>query len=84
MPLPLPLPLPLHVRPCSRKSDHPLALLLLLLDLQQQRAVDMRQHASEGDGGADQGVEFLVAANGELEMARRDALDFEVFGRVAG
>jgi hypothetical protein len=40
------------------------------------------QHTTERNGGTDQGVEFLVAADGELEMARRDALDLEVFCRV--
>ena len=44
----------------------------------------MRQDTTKGDGGADQGVEFLVAADGELEMARRDALYLEVLCRVAG
>jgi hypothetical protein len=38
----------------------------------------MRQHASERDCRADQRVEFLVATDGELEVARRDALDLEV------
>lgn len=57
-------------------------ILLLLLDLEQQRAVDVRQYASEGDGGADQGVELLVAADGELEVAGGDALDLEILGGV--
>lgn len=57
-------------------------ILLLLLDLEQQRAVDVRQYASEGDGGADQGVQLLVAADGELQVAGRDALDLEVLGGV--
>lgn len=58
------------------------ALLLLLLHLEQQRAVDVRQDTSEGDRGADQGIELLVSADGELEMAGRDTLDLEVLGRV--
>ena len=57
---------------------------LLLLYLQQQRSVDMRQDTTEGDRGPDKGVEFLVAADGELQMAWGDALDFEVLGGVAG
>lgn len=56
--------------------------LLLLLDLEQERAVDVRQHTSKGDGGADEGIELFVAADGQLEMARRDALDLEVLGCV--
>ena len=43
----------------------------------------MRQYTTEGDGGADQGVQLFIAADGELEMTRRDALDFEIFCRVA-
>ena len=58
--------------------------LLLLLHLQQQRSVDMRQDTTERDRGPDKGVEFLVAADGELQVARGDALDFEVLGGVAG
>jgi hypothetical protein len=44
----------------------------------------MRQHAAKRDGGADQRVELLVASDGELQMARGDALHLEVLGRVAG
>ena len=58
--------------------------LLLLLHLQQQCSVDVRQDTTERDRGPNKGVEFLVAADGELEMAGRDALDFEVLGGVAG
>lgn len=43
----------------------------------------MRQNTSKGDGGANERVEFLVTADGELEMAWRDALDLEVLGGVA-
>ncbi len=57
-------------------------LLLLLLDLEQQRAVDVGQDTAEGDGGADQGIELLVAADGKLQVAGRDALDLEVLRRV--
>lgn len=38
----------------------------------------MRQDASEGDGRADQRVQLLVTTDGELEVARRDALDLEI------
>lgn len=44
----------------------------------------MWKDTAKGDGGADQGVEFLVATDGELQMAGRNALDFEVLGGVAG
>ena len=59
-------------------------MFLLLLDLQQQGAIDVRQHAAEGDCRADERVQFLVAADGQLQMARGDALDLEVLGGVAG
>lgn len=60
-----------------------LASLLLLLDLQQQRAVDVWQDTSESDCCANECVEFLVTTNGELKVARRDALDLEILGGVA-
>jgi len=39
----------------------------------------MWQNTSESDSGADEGVEFLITTDGELEMARGDTLDFEIF-----
>jgi len=68
-----------NLRVCLRLSLLP----LLLLDLEQQRAIDVGQDAAESDGGADERVELLVAADGQLQVARRDALDLEVLGRVA-
>lgn len=56
---------------------------LLLLDLEQQRTVDTRQDTAKGDGGADQGVEFFVTTDGQLQVSRGDTLDLEVFGGVA-
>lgn len=53
-------------------------LLLLLLDLEEEGPVDVRQDTAKGNGGADQGVKFLVTANGKLEMARCNALDLEI------
>lgn len=43
----------------------------------------MRQDTSKSDGGADQSVEFFVTADGELQVARRDALDFKILSGVA-
>lgn len=43
----------------------------------------MWQNTSESDSGADKRVEFFVAANCELEMAWRDALDLQVLGGIA-
>ena len=61
-----------------------LARLLLLLDLEEQGAVDVGQDTSEGDCGFDERVELLVAADGELQVAWRDALDLEVLCGVSG
>lgn len=44
----------------------------------------MRQHPTERDRGPDQRVQFLIAPDGQLQMARCDAFDFEIFGCVAG
>ena len=44
----------------------------------------MRQHTAKRDGGSDQRIQLLVATDRELQVAGRDALDFQVFGRVAG
>lgn len=58
------------------------AALLLLLDLQEERTVDAGQNTTEGDGRADQGVQFLVTTDGELQVARGDTLDLEILGGV--
>ena len=42
--------------------------------------MDVGDHTTAGDGRLDQGVELLVTADGELEVAGRDALDLWVFG----
>jgi len=46
--------------------------------------VNVRDDTSSGNGGLDEGVELFVTADGELQVAGRDALDLEVLGRVAG
>ena len=46
--------------------------------------MDVRDDSAAGDGGLDQGVEFLVTADRELQMAGGDALDLEVLAGVAG
>lgn len=66
----------------NRKDLSLSILLLLLFDLQQQRAVDVWQNSSKGDGGADERVELFVSTNGELEMAGSDTLDFEILGSI--
>ena len=44
----------------------------------------MRQDTTKGNGGADERVEFLITANGELQVTRRDALDVEILCGIAG
>lgn len=57
-------------------------VLLLLLDLEQQRTVDVWQYTSEGDSRADQGVELLITTDSELQVAGCDALNLEILGGV--
>lgn len=59
-------------------------LALLLLHLEEQRAVDPGQDTAERDGGADQGIQLFVAADGQLQVAGGDTLDLEVLGGVTG
>lgn len=44
--------------------------------------MDVRDHTAAGNGRLDERVELLVTTDGELQMARRDALHLEVLGRV--
>ncbi len=44
----------------------------------------MRQHTTEGDGRANQGIQFLITTDGELQVTGGDTLDFEIFGGVPG
>jgi hypothetical protein len=68
----------------NRRSSIPSLLVLLVAALVDQRLVDVRNDTTTGDRRLDQRVELLVAADGELQVARRDALDLEVLGGVAG
>lgn len=56
--------------------------LLLLLDLEEQGTVDVRENTTESDGGADERVKLLITTNGELEVTRGDTLDLEILGSV--
>jgi hypothetical protein len=49
--------------------------LLLLFNLEKKGTVDVWEDTTEGDSGADQGVQLFIAADGKLEVARGDALD---------
>ena len=67
-------------RPYSSEAHLVALLVLALVD---ERLVDVRDDTAARDGGLDERVELLVAADGELQVARRDALHLEVLGRVA-
>lgn len=54
-----------------------------MLDLEEQRSVDVGKDTTEGDGGTDQSVQFLITTDGELEMSWSDTLDLEILGSVA-
>ena len=56
--------------------------LLLLGRLVDERLVDVRDDAAARDRRLDERVELLISADGELQVARRDALYLEVFARV--
>ena len=52
--------------------------------LANERLVNVRNDAAAGNGCLDERVELLVAAYGELQVARIDALHLEILARVAG
>ena len=45
--------------------------------------VDVREYTTTRNGGADERVKLLVAADRELQVPRRDALHAQVLGRIA-
>ena len=51
--------------------------------LHDQRFVNVWDHTATGDCCFDQGVQLLIASDSELQMARRYALDLEVFASVS-
>lgn len=57
--------------------------MFLLVGASDECSVDMWQDTSVGYGGANESVKFFVTADGELEMSRRDTLDFQVLCCVA-
>lgn len=58
-------------------------LLLLLLDLEQQRSVDMWEYTTERDCGANECIQLFVTSNSQLKMTRRNTLDFQIFCCIA-
>ena len=60
-----------------------LLLRLAALALVDERLVDVRDHTTAGDRRLDQRIELLITTDGELQVARSDALDlfaYEVHG----
>jgi hypothetical protein len=57
-------------------------ILCLPFNLRQERAMDMWEDASEDYCSSNEIIEFFVSADGELEVTRRNALDFEILGSV--
>ena len=55
----------------------------LLARLHHQGLVDVGDHTTARNGGLDQGVKLLVAADRQLQVAGSDALDFQVLACVA-
>jgi hypothetical protein len=67
------------LREAQTRSSFADDLIGLLGGLVDEGLVDVGDHTTAGDGRLDQGVELLVTADGELEVAGRDALDLWVF-----
>jgi hypothetical protein len=44
----------------------------------------VRKHAAKCNRSPDEGVEFFVAADGQLQVPRGNTLDFQIFGGIAG
>lgn len=59
-----------------------LGALLLLLNLEQECAVDVRQNTTEGDRGVNESVKLLITSDGELQVSGCNALDLEILGSV--
>jgi hypothetical protein len=67
----------------ATRSSGGLVSLLLLLNLEQECAVDVREDTTEGNRGVNESVKFLVASDGELQVSRSDALDLKILGGVS-
>jgi hypothetical protein len=46
--------------------------------------VNVRNHTSSSNGRFDEGIQFFISTNGQLQMPWRDALHFEIFTSVPG
>ena len=64
------------------RNDDPSSLLLVALN--DQGLVDVGDNTATSNRGLDQRVQLLVAADGQLQVARSDSLDLQVLAGVAG
>ena len=46
--------------------------------------MNVRNHTSTGNGSLDEGIEFFISTNGELQVTRSDTLDLEVLAGISG
>jgi hypothetical protein len=60
-----------------------LGALLLLLDLEQECAVDVRQNTTKGNRGVNKSIKLLVTSDSELQVSGCNALDLEILGGIA-
>ena len=45
--------------------------------------MDVRDHTTAGNGSLDEGIEFLITSDGELQMSWSNSLHLQVLGGVA-
>lgn len=58
--------------------------LLSFGGLVDERLVDVRDDTTTGNGSLDQGVQFFVTPNGQLQVTRRDTLDLQILAGISG
>lgn len=46
--------------------------------------MDVGDDTAAGNGGLDEGVQFLVTTDGQLQMAWGDTLHLQIFGSIPG
>lgn len=68
------------MQPCHAQN----AFSWLLVGLNDQGLVDVRDHTTASNGGLDERVKLLVAADSKLQVARSDSLHLEVLAGVTG
>ena len=69
---------------CLQSSRVRLLNRLALGLLADEGLVNVRDDAAASDGGLDEGVQFLVTADGKLQVPGSDTLHLQVLGGVSG